>query len=176
MKNALTLLLLKEFKGHRPDKSQNSARNSNCNLSKINGLYICVHVCLYVHPKGPIRPILWMCKCQRMATQEKKSHWQPERHQEKNLCLLHNCICVYLIRSLEYAVNFIHEHHHGQPSHNRHASHNQTRLVYCLTVLKVFSPSMSCDPLLSKQLQQKVGGRMKKHFKFVPFGIINSRR
>ncbi len=31
-----------------------------------------------------------------VATQKKKSHWQPERCQEKNSCL------------------FIHKHHHGQ--------------------------------------------------------------
>lgn len=73
MTNASKLLLLLEFRGHRTDQSQNSARNSNCNLSKINRLCVCVSTSLYFHPKGTIRLILWMRNCQWPPSKKKSS-------------------------------------------------------------------------------------------------------
>lgn len=145
MKNASTLLLLGEFRGHRPETSKNSARNSNCNPWKINKLCICVHFCLYVHPKGSIRPILWMWMCQWPP--RKKSHWQPKRCQENNSCL------------------FIHE----------HIMDNQVIIVMQIIVIQVITKlSYLCIALqfkkfflhlwaviLSKLLQQKVRDRIK---------------
>lgn len=51
-------------RSHARQKSKLSKEYKLQNSKKINRLCVCVHVCLYVHPQGSVRPILWMCNSQ----------------------------------------------------------------------------------------------------------------
>jgi len=53
LENASTLLLLVEFRGHGPHKSQNSARNSNCKTLKNKQAYVATFVSMFIPIGNP---------------------------------------------------------------------------------------------------------------------------